>query len=310
MDDALKMAVQQTLSERYANDVAGVRISDVRRLTGGDINDAYAVYLEGLAEGPSAVFVKSNPQANPCMFSAEAHGLRWLSSAGALRLPEVLGHSPAHSDYPGPHYLLLEMLHPAQRVCAFDELLGRGLAALHKVTAERHGLEQDNFIGTLKQDNSVCAVSEHCWSTFYVERRLRPQLRLAVDAGRASPKLRSACENLFSRMPDLVGPGDEEPPAYLHGDLWAGNLHVDDNGEPCLIDPAAYAGHREMDLAMMRLFGGYSPTVFDAYHEMYPLEPGESSRSVLYQIYPLFVHLNLFGGHYGEAVMRAVQKYL
>ncbi|HEV8547695.1 MAG TPA: fructosamine kinase family protein, partial [Polyangiaceae bacterium] len=138
--------------------------------------------------------------------------------------------------------------------------------------------------------------------------RLEPQLRRASDAGRVTAALRRRFEELFARLPELVGP--EEPPARLHGDLWGGNLHVDEQGAPCLIDPAAYGGHREVDLAMMRLFGGFSERVFSAYAESFPLAAGHAERTDLYQLYPLLVHVNLFGGGYGASVERALSRYV
>ena len=105
-------------------------------------------------------------------------------------------------------------------------------------------------------------------------------------------------------LPDLVGPA--EPPSRLHGDLWSGNLHVDERGTPCLIDPAVYGGHREIDLAMMRLFGGFGDRVFAAYAEVYPLESAAKARVPLYQLYPLLVHVNLFGGSYLGALRGAL----
>src|SRR5690606_30251837 len=127
--------------------------------------------------------------------------------------------------------------------------LGRGLAALHRFGAASFGLDQPNFIGSLPQDNTPAGD----WTEFFRERRLLPQVERAIENGRAPAALAQGFDRLFDRLPELVGPA--EPPARLHGDLWGGNLHVDERGLPCLIDPAVYGGHREMDLAMMRLFG-------------------------------------------------------
>ncbi|HYP91419.1 MAG TPA: fructosamine kinase family protein, partial [Polyangiaceae bacterium] len=135
-----------------------------------------------------------------------------------------------------------------------------------------------------------------------------PQLERAVAAGRATPRLRTGAERLAARLAGLVGPG--EPPARLHGDLWSGNLHVDAAGAPCLIDPAVYGGHREVDLAMMRLFGGFGERVFAAYHEAFPLAPGYAERVTLYQLYPLLVHVNLFGGGYVRSVESSLARYV
>ena len=261
---------------------------------GGDINEAFRVTL---ADGRT-VFVKTNERADPNMFRAEARGLTWLAEARALRVPEVLAFSPGTA----PAFLVLEHLSPGKRVPDFDERLGRGLALLHRSGAPSFGLDHDNFIGRLPQGNG----SLPTWPEFYRERRLLPQLVLASERGHAPAGLTRGFERLFARLDDLVGP--PEPPARLHGDLWGGNLHVDDRGEPCLVDPAVYGGHREMDLAMMRLFGGFSPAVFEAYGEAFPLSDCHEERVALYQLYPLMVHVNLFGGSYVSAVVRALDE--
>src|SRR5262249_45423491 len=153
---------------------------------------------------------------------------------------------------------------------SFDEELGRALAALHRAAPPTFGLDHDNFIGSLPQSNR----SHVRWADFFQGERLEPQMRRASEPGRATPAMGRGFERLFARLHELVGP--EEPPARLHGDLWGGNLHVDEQGAPCLIDPAAYGGHREMDLAMMRLFGGFGERVFSAYSEAFPLAPGHA----------------------------------
>ncbi|MCB9596400.1 MAG: fructosamine kinase family protein [Sandaracinaceae bacterium] len=259
-------------------------------LTGGDINRATRVQL---ADGRAA-FVKTHPSPPPTMYEREAEGLAWLGEAGALRVPEVLGFSP--------RFLALELILPGAPARDHDAELGRGLAALHAFGAPRFGHLRDNFIGDLPQDNGA----EEDWPTFYVRRRLEPQLRRAVDAGRASSAMQRGLQSLFARITERVGPA--EPPSRLHGDLWGGNAHVATDGAPVLIDPAAYGGHREMDLAMMRLFGGFSQRVFDAYAEAWPLAPGAAERVPLYQLYPLMVHVNLFGGSYVGSVERALRE--
>jgi fructosamine-3-kinase len=260
----------------------GGTVAGARAVGGGDINHAEAVTL---ADGRH-LFVKTNAREPRGMFSAEARGLAWLAEARALRVPEVVAH--------GPGFLAMELVEAAPPARDFDERLGRGLAALHRYGAPRFGLGHDNFIGRLPQDNA--AVAEPGWAAFYRARRLEPQLRMAVDDGLASARMRRGFEGLFAALPDLVGP--EEPPARLHGDLWGGNLLVDDAGAPCLCDPAVYGGHREIDLAMMRLFGGFGARTFAAYDEAWPLPPGQAARVPLYQLYPLMVHVNLFGGAY------------
>ncbi len=273
----------------------GSRVLKARPLTGGDINEAYEA---GLADGRS-VFVKCNATAPNDMFVAEAHGLAWLAQAKALRVPAVLASAGADELTP---FLALELVRPAPRARDFDERLGHGLAALHRHGAEAFGLDHDNYIGRLPQKNTF-AVN---WPEFYRVRRLGAQLKAAVNAGLATTRMRSGFDRLFAQLDTLCGP--PEPPARLHGDLWGGNLITDDLGEPCLIDPAAYGGHREIDLAMMKLFGGFGPQVFAAYKEAFPLADGYRERVPLYQLYPLMVHVNLFGGGYLGQVEAALAR--
>jgi len=285
--EALRARVEATL---------GQRIESLSRVAGGDINEAFELRL---ADG-GRVFLKYNATAPLALFAAEARGLVFLRDARALRIPEVLAFSESDQR---PSFLLLEFIARAGPRRGFDEQLGQGLAALHRAGAPSFGFAESNFIGRLAQSNR-----EHStWAEFYRDERLEAQLRLAVESGRAPAPLQRGFERLFAVLPGLVG--ESEPPARLHGDLWGGNLHIDERGAPCLIDPAVYGGHREMDLAMMRLFGGFGARVFAAYAEAFPLSPGHAERVALYQLYPLLVHLNLFGGSYLRSVQSALAEY-
>jgi fructosamine-3-kinase len=289
------------MEARLAKEVAdaiGRSIVSSRAVAGGDINLAFEVRLEG----GKRVFVKSHPDAPRAMFPAEAKGLAWLGEARALRVPEVLAVSETNSV--GPSFLALEYIEPGRRGPAFDETLGSGLATLHRFGAPSFGLDHDNFIGSLPQSNG----DRPGWPAFYREQRLEAQLRRAVDRHLIDDQLRRDFNRLFERLGSMVGP--DEPPSRLHGDLWGGNLHVDDRGQPCLVDPAVYGGHREIDLAMMRLFGGFAARVFDSYDEAWPLADGHEGRIPLYQLYPLLVHLNLFGRGYAGQVERALRAVL
>jgi len=282
MTPELRTALEQRL---------GKPLRGAKPLGGGDINDAYQVTL---ADG-TQLFVKTQSNPQPGMFEAEARGLRWLAEADAIRTPRVIAVSDAR-----PAYLALELITPAKRRAGFDETLGRSLAALHAYGAPSFGLDHDNFIGRLPQSN---AVSDD-WASFYWSARLEPQLKLAADRGLIDFATRSAFDALQRVLPDRVGAA--EAPSRLHGDLWGGNLHVDDEGQPAIIDPAVYGGHREIDLAMMRLFGGFGERVFASYAEARALTPGAAERIALYQLYPLLVHVNLFGGTYVGSVKRAL----
>lgn len=283
MLESLRQAVTTALGEG---------LGKVRSLAGGDVADAFLV----TSSSGRRVFVKSRVGAPPGMFAAEARGLTWLGDAGALRVPEVIAVGELE-----PGFLALEYLEPGSPRGDFDEALGRGLASLHQTPAAAFGLDHDNFIGPLPQRNAARA----SWVEFFIEQRLEPQLALALASGAGRPGWSARFSALCRRLPGWV---PEEPPQRLHGDLWGGNLHVGPAGEPCLIDPAAYAGHREVDLAMMRLFGGFAPRVFEAYREAFPLLPGASERVPLYQLYPLLVHVNLFGGSYVGSVERALAQ--
>jgi fructosamine-3-kinase len=271
----------------------GREIVAARDLHGGDIHAAFRVELGG----GEVVFVKSSSGAPRGMFTEEARGLEWLRAADALRIPRVLA---VADDAGGPRFLALEYLEPARHGSTFDEDLGRGLAALHRAGAPVYGFDHDNYIGSLPQSNRA----HPSWAAFYREERLLPLVRRAIDGRALAPSAAKSFDDLFGRLETMVGPS--ELPSRLHGDLWGGNLHCDEKGQPCLIDPAVYGGHREVDLAMMRLFGGFGPRVFAAYGEAWPLADGHQRRVALYQLYPLLVHVNLFGGGYAASAMRAL----
>lgn len=277
-------------------DALGSAIRSHQEVGGGSINEAFACVLD---DG-RRVFVKANRVGDPRMFPCEARGLAWLAEAQAIRVPEVLAVNEPGASEP---FLVLELLDAGRRTRSYDEELGRRLAQLHRFGAPSFGFDEDNFLATLHQDNT-----EHDdWPSFYVERRLEPLVRLAVDRGIVSASWPHKFERVLTRMADLAGPA--EPPARLHGDLWSGNLHADQHGAPVLIDPAVYGGHREIDLAMLQLFGSPSGRFFAAYEEVYPLAPGHSERVRLYQLYPLLAHVNLFGGGYIGSTEAALSAY-
>ncbi len=270
--------------------VLGCGCLEVLPLVGGDICEAFLVTLESNCR----VFVKTRRNAPPGMFESEARGLAWLAESGSLRVPQVLAHRV--------EFLILEHLESAPRPSDFDQKLGCGLAALHRFEATEFGWESNNFIGTLPQKNTPCSG----WAEFYAERRLRPLLERAASSRLTRSDWSVRFEKVFRDLPARL---PDEFPSRLHGDLWAGNLLTGPQGEPCLIDPSVYGGHREMDLAMMRLFGGFGSEVFAAYQESFPLLAGHSERVPLYQLYPMLVHLNLFGPGYADGVEQRLRAW-
>jgi fructosamine-3-kinase len=287
--------------------------TNARRVGGGDINEAWRVTL---ADGLQA-FVKTRPDAGADEYATEARGLQWLAEPGALRTPRVLD---AADDY-----LVLEWVQQGSLSAKGAEELGRGLALTHAAGAsafgasaygapgavpakERHltdgeGDAAASTFGSLRLLNDPTPD----WPTFYAQRRLLPLAAIARERRALSEHGAQAVEAVCERLPSLAGP--PEPPARLHGDLWSGNAMADAGGRPWLIDPSAYGGHREMDLAMLRLFGAPSPRIFAAYEEAAPLAEGWEERVELWQLLPLLVHAVLFGGGYICAAERVVERY-
>lgn len=265
-----------------------------RPLSGGCIHDARMLDTDA-----GRFFVKSSEKPCDAFFSAEAAGLDALSRASpSLVVPRVIAHRDPAPDTAG--WIVLEYIEHGSRRADFDDTLGRGLAELHAHTAEAFGFYRDTFCGTTRQPNPWT----EGWTDFYREHRIERQLRLGSGLGLYDRQDRLLFERLLSRLDVLLDAG--EPPALLHGDLWSGNLLVTGRGAPALIDPATYFGHREAEIGMMTLFGGFSSRVLAAYEEVKPLAPGWRDRNPLYELYHVMNHATLFGGHYaGRAVALA-----
>jgi protein-ribulosamine 3-kinase len=282
------MLMAMVLDDNWRSELStalGAGVKSERPISGGDISEAREVEL---ADG-RCVFVKFNHRAPPRFFEAEAEGLEFLrvglAKAPRMRVPEVL--------HVGEQILVLEFLKLTKH--GAPEVLGEGLAALHRSKADSWGGPRANFIGALGQLNQTRST----WAEFFIKERLLVQLSLPGAKRLLNPGVRRGFDSLFEALPDLLRTND--PPSRLHGDLWSGNYSYIDGGA-ALFDPAVYVGHREVDLAMMRLFGGFDSRVFEAYEAAYPLAPGSEKRMKIYQLYPLLVHVNLFGASYVSAV--------
>ncbi len=285
-------AVRAALAEVFGPQC---RILGRGRLSGGDINEA-----ERLDTSAGPVFLKWNPAALPGLFSSEAAGLRALRACDSgLVVPEVLAFADGGPHEPG--FLMTSFLEPGPRVADFDERLGLGLARLHATSRATYGFERDNYLGTTPQPNP----SVGRWLDFYGEHRLGHQVTLARRKGLLSGDDVRRCERLVERLDHWLV---DHPPALIHGDLWAGNLHHH-QGRPALIDPAPYYGHPEAELGMMTLFGGFGPTVYAAYEQASGLASDWRQRQPLYQLYHLLNHANLFGGGYVSQSMSIVRRY-
>ena len=258
-------------------------------------------------EGP--FFVKWNRGPAGAAFRAEARGLealrRTAEPAGLLDVPRVLGARDAEGE--GAGWLLLEYLPPSPTPPGYDEALGRGLAHLHGAGVGDHGSEgygwpEDNRIGSLPQENP----RRRDWATFWRDARLSPHFAAAFREGALEPGDRPWVDALLDRVEAALAPVAHHRPQLVHGDLWSGNVHPGPRGRPVLVDPAAYYGRGEVDLAMAQLFGGFGAGVFRAYG---PLEPGwEDVRRPLYQLFYLLVHLRLFGRSYYRGTRSAAEQ--
>ena len=261
-------------------------------VAGGDVCRSTRVRL---SDGGSAL-VKTRSSAPDGFFESEARGLRWLAEPGAAHVAEVLA---VDTDC-----LVLRWVEPTKPTAETATELGRSLARMHASGADAFGAEQDGFIATLPLPNRTAPT----WPEFYATRRVLPYLKLAADRGHIEKTDRQQVETVVGEIVDLAGP--EEPPARLHGDLWSGNI-VWSIEHGTLVDPAAYGGHRETDLAMLALFGvPHLQRLVDGYQDEAPLADGWEQRQPLHQLFPLLVHAALFGGHYGNRAGEAAARAL
>ncbi len=269
------------------------QVRDARTAHGGDISAASVV-----SDGARRYFLKTQPAHRLDMFAAEAAGLAELGAAGALRVPQPVGHGLAG----GRAFLVLEALSLGGRGDA--AALGRQLAHLHRVSAAGFGWQRDNWIGATPQQNGWM----DDWIAFWRERRLGVQLQLAQQNGHGGVLQRDGAI-LLERLDGLFA-GYRPSPSLLHGDLWGGNHGYLDDGTPVVFDPAVYFGDRECDLAMSELFGGFAPAFYAAYREAWPLDAGYAVRRTLYNLYHVLNHANMFGGGYAGQAQRMLGELL
>jgi len=285
IDAAVRASIEEAL---------GVRIAKLRPTSGGSIAEAFvATFVSG-----ATAFVKTHPTLPAIAMQREAEGLEWLASARAVRIPKVLAVGRETTPF-----LVLELVDVGRGGDADEEAFGRELAALHRTGAPRFGHDVDNFLAILPQENAASP----SWASFYRDRRLAPLALLARAKGLIGASLSRRLDQVCDKLEALVGP--EEPPARLHGDLWGGNRVVDRAGRSWLVDPAVYGGHREIDLAMMRLFGGFGARAFSAYADAFPLAPGAAERVLLNQLYPILAHVVMFGAGYVSQLETALARY-
>jgi len=290
LSDSLLQSIEQNIDGKIRN---------ISRVSGGSINQAAKISTDD-----ASFFIKWNTGSqSEDMFKKEAKGLTLLKSAGTdLLIPDTI--ATGFDERTGAHYLIMEYLEQASRENnnrgKTARNFGQQLARLHQQTNTQFGLDYNNYIGSLPQKNTF----HEDWITFFIEIRLQPLVRKAQDAGLLSGTDLSKFSTLYKKLPDVMPP---DSPSLLHGDLWSGNYFFCKNGKTAIYDPAVYYGHREIELAFTKLFGGFSAAFYKGYNEVKALEPGFNNRIDYYNLYPLLVHVNLFGGGYVNQVRSIIQ---
>lgn len=258
---------------------------------GGCIANAQKITTESGALYFTKQYAKSE------IYRTEANGLKELAKANVIRIPQVI-----HQD---DTILILEFIESAKQVKNFSEIFGRQFAVLHKYTSNNFGFYEDNYCGSTPQKNLPQKI---IWTEFFFENRLLFQYKLAEQNGYVSTEMKNAFNHIEKEIYKIIGKSEENP-SLLHGDLWSGNYMTDERGMPCLIDPAVYYGHREVDLAMTKLFGNFGATFYSSYQEAFPLQEGWKHRENIYKLYHIFNHLNIFGKGYYSQVIDLMESY-
>lgn len=292
MDKILQNEFESKLSQKLKKKVS---INGFKYTSGGCINQGGK-----LTTNQGDFFVKWNfANLYPGMFEAEAKGLTILNKTNAIKIPEVV----ADGSINNTAYIVLEFISQGDTQNNFWENFGTSLSRLHQQTNIKYGLDHDNFVGSLLQSNKCYSN----WIDFFICERLQKQIKLAFDYGKMPGSIINKFDNLFTMIPDIL---IMEKPSLLHGDLWSGNYMVAADGYPCLIDPAIYYGNREAEIAYTKLFGGFPDKFYIAYNKCYPLSiKGLGKRLDIYNLYPLLVHHNLFGGIYLNAVETILNRF-
>jgi len=288
------------LKEIIKNNIEAVikdKIISQSSVSGGCINDAEVIKTKS----GKTLFVKTNNNSAKDMFFKEANGLRELAKADVIRVPKVI--------YASDDFIIIENITPQIKSKAFWENFGRSFAKLHKITNPIFGFSEDNYIGSTPQLNIGSEKEAVNWTEFYFNKRLLYQYKIAEKNGYTGEELHQAFSE-FEKIISSVLEDCKSEPSLLHGDLWSGNFIIDETGNACLIDPAVYYGHREADLAMTKLFGGFDEKFYSAYNEEYPLDDGYEYREDIYKLYHVLNHLNLFGSWYYKQAINLIKSYL
>ncbi len=297
---AYLMELRKILNSRIKNkieDELKTSIISLNSLSGGCISNAYRIKTAD----DRAYLLKINDTHEGDMFLKEANGLIELKKSGAIKVPEVI--------MAERNFILLEFINSSNKSKSFSRDFGIKFSMMHKYNSKTFGFFEDNYIGANPQLNIPEKDEQTNWIKFYFNKRILYQFKLAEKNGFATEELMQGISKLENKIEEILS-GSEELPSLLHGDLWSGNYMVDENGDACLIDPAVYYGHREADLGMTRLFGGFSSEFYNSYNENFPLREGYNYRENIYKLYHVLNHLNLFGRGYYQQAISLIYSYL
>ncbi len=288
---ALLDHIAQQLSVKH---LQPVQITEHIQVFGGDINQTFQ-----LKTNAGSFFLKLNSDSLKDMFEKEFDGLLLMHETNTIKIPQPI----LYGNFQNKIFLITEFIEKGNASRNFWQTFAHQLAAMHQYSNDQFGLSEDNYIGSLHQSNTCCKT----WCEFYAMQRIMPLVKLAFNQNKFNKEDVLKAENICSRFNKIFS---GEKPALVHGDLWSGNFMSNKNGNPVIYDPAVYYGNREMDIAMSLLFGGFDRSFYNYYSEIFPMQQGWKERIQLCQLYPLLVHLVLFGGHYYYNVMDCIRKYL
>jgi protein-ribulosamine 3-kinase len=280
--------------QQYIEKVLSVPVTDCKPVSGGSINRAYVLHTAN-----DKYFIKINDSRYSGMFEAEAASLELIAKTATIAVPQVILSGTTEKEC----FLLLRWIDTQRPTPKTSAVLGTRLAKLHQCTSGYFGLDADNYMGSLIQSNK----KHNTWAEFFINERLKPMVKVAVNKRLLNTDDAADFKILYQNLPGLF---KEEPSSLLHGDLWGGNYLISANGKPYLIDPAVYYGHREFDIALTTLFGGFTNEFYHAYNESFPLANGWEQRIDLWNLYPVLVHVNLFGAGYVGQLRRSLKQYI